>query len=132
MLNIFVSTLQPDGSFGTPTLVQELKSNVQGPPGGDGPVSIRNDGLEMVLNWSTVQGVFIDSDLWISRRRSLMDPWSTPQQLGATLNTSFAEGSPSLSCDGTAMYFASTRTGGSGGTDIWMRMRTPLDISGKK
>lgn len=126
VFNIYVSTLQPDGTFGAPTLVQELNSNSQPPLAGDGPVWIRNDGLEMILNWNTVTNVAIDSDLWMSARGSLSAPWSQPQNLGTSLNTSYADGWPSLSCDGTTLYFGSNRPGGIGGSDLWIATRIPL------
>lgn len=36
------------------------------------------------------------------------------------LNSEFWDSQPSISCDGNTMYFASSRQGGFGGTDIWM------------
>ncbi len=36
------------------------------------------------------------------------------------LNSEFWDSQPSISCDGKTMYFASSREGGLGGTDIWM------------
>lgn len=36
------------------------------------------------------------------------------------LSTKSWDSQPSISCDGTTMYFASNRDGGYGGTDIWM------------
>lgn len=36
------------------------------------------------------------------------------------LNSDVWDSQPSISCDGQTMYFASTREGGYGGTDIWM------------
>lgn len=36
------------------------------------------------------------------------------------LNSEFWDSQPSISCDGNTMYFASSRKGGHGGTDIWM------------
>ena len=35
------------------------------------------------------------------------------------LNSEFWDSQPSISCDGTTMYFVSNREGGLGGTDIW-------------
>jgi outer membrane protein OmpA-like peptidoglycan-associated protein/Tol biopolymer transport system component len=36
------------------------------------------------------------------------------------LNSEFWDSQPSISCDGNTMYFASSRKGGFGGTDIWV------------
>jgi len=64
-------------------------------------------------------------DLWVSTRASTLDPWSTPVNLGPTVNTPAAEGGPALSCDGTTLYFYSTRAG-VGGEDLYVTTRTEL------
>jgi len=43
----------------------------------------------------------------------------------AALNSPASEQQPSLSGDGRTLVFASSRSGGFGGTDIWMATRTP-------
>jgi len=40
------------------------------------------------------------------------DPWSTPVNLGPAVNSPAGETRPSLSWDGTTLYFGSTRVGG--------------------
>jgi WD40-like Beta Propeller Repeat len=62
-------------------------------------------------------------DLWVSRRASLDDAWSTPLNLGSTINTAANERSPALSRDGHLLFFASTRADGLGGFDIWVAWR---------
>ncbi|PYO84611.1 MAG: hypothetical protein DMD65_02625 [Gemmatimonadetes bacterium] len=57
------------------------------------------------------------------------EPWSTPEHLGAPLSSTANDVQPTLSYDGRTLVFASTRTGGLGGSDIWMATRTP---SGKE
>ena len=51
--------------------------------------------------------------------------WSEPQNMGRVVNTEFWESSPSLSPDKKDLYFASSRPGGYGGTDIWISQRLP-------
>jgi outer membrane protein OmpA-like peptidoglycan-associated protein len=46
--------------------------------------------------------------------------WSTPKNLGPPVNTRSWETQPSVSFNGKTVYFASTRPGGFGGSDIWM------------
>lgn len=123
VFNIYTSTLQPDGTFIAPVMVPELNSNLQPPLGGDGPAWIRNDGREMILNWRTLGGIFDSSDVFVATRDSLKDPWSAPVPLSTVVNTNLAEASPSLSCDGTTLYFSSNRVGGSGGNDLWVATR---------
>jgi hypothetical protein len=66
-------------------------------------------------------------DLWVSTRASTRDPWSTPVNLGLTVNTPAAEAGPALSCDGTTLYFYSTRPGGTGGEDLYVTTRHRID-----
>lgn len=46
--------------------------------------------------------------------------WTAPQNLGGSINSSSAETDPSISTDGNTLYFASDRSGGQGGFDIWV------------
>jgi Tol biopolymer transport system component len=45
--------------------------------------------------------------------------------LGTPINSPAADQQPGLSTDGRTLVFASSRSGGFGGTDIWMITRTP-------
>jgi Tol biopolymer transport system component len=49
--------------------------------------------------------------------------WSAPVWLGATVNSTGDEFGPAVSKDGRALYFASTRSGGEGGQDLWVSYR---------
>src|SRR3989304_8105099 len=58
--------------------------------------------------------------------------WSQPQNLQAAgaddaVNTTALEGCPSISKDGTSLYFASNRAGGLGGVDIYVSARSDVD-----
>lgn len=86
--------------------------------------TVRTDGRE-VLFLSSRAGSLGANDLWMSTRRSVHEPWSTPVNPGAPLNTTFNERHPSLSGDARTLMFASTRPGGAGGEDIWISTRTP-------
>jgi outer membrane protein OmpA-like peptidoglycan-associated protein len=48
------------------------------------------------------------------------DEWSPGVNLGSPVNSSHSEKQPSISPDGHVLYFASDRSGGKGGLDIWM------------
>ncbi len=45
--------------------------------------------------------------------------WGSPINLGPIINTTTWESQPSFSSDGRTLYFASTRKGGYGSSDIW-------------
>ncbi len=119
--DIYVSRKQADGTFGPPTVVAGLNSaaNEQRP-------NVRErDGLEIFFDSNRAPGLG-GPDLWTSTRASLSDPWSAPVNLGPVVNSSATDARPSLSWDGTALYFHSNRPGGSGGVDLWVTTRTKL------
>jgi hypothetical protein len=54
--------------------------------------------------------------------------FGTPTNLGPTINSSYGEAVSSISADGLMLYFASDRSDGYGGADIWVTKRqTMLD-----
>jgi WD40-like Beta Propeller Repeat len=65
---------------------------------------------------------FGKEDLYVSVKDSL-DVWSTPLNLGSTINTSGFEIAPFLSEDGKKLYFTSDGHKGFGGADIFMAER---------
>jgi WD40-like Beta Propeller Repeat len=90
---------------------------------GDFLASISKDGLSLYFTSQDRPGGYGGWDIWVSKRASVNDPWGVPENLGAEINTSFNEGSVSLSIDGHLMYFASDRPGGFGGNDIYISRR---------
>ncbi len=65
-------------------------------------------------------------DLYYAPRK--LNGWGRPVNLGPVVNTGAWESQPSFSSDGRSLYFASTRPGGKGSSDIW---KTSIDESGK-
>jgi WD40-like Beta Propeller Repeat len=120
-LDIYMSEQTAGGSFGPAVLVTELSS-----PRGDSRPSIRHDGLEIFFQSNRVGSIGLSNDLWVATRESTLDVWSTPVNLGDTINTTFAEQNPYLSSDGKTLFFASDRPGGFGSTDLYMSTRTNL------
>ena len=55
--------------------------------------------------------------------------WSEPVNLGPLVNSGFVDANASLSPNGHALYFISTRPGGFGNNDIWMSERQCLTCS---
>ena len=126
--DIYVSTLQPNGSFGTPVLVEGLNTTFN-----DRRPNIRiRDGLEILFE-SDRPGTLGLSDIYSSTRENTLSAWSTPQNLGATVNSASDEARPSLSFDGRELYFQSNRPGGFGSGDIYVTRRStysPFDFDG--
>jgi len=118
--DLYYAPLTRDGETRGPAiLIPELSD----PTGTDQGATLRTDGRE-VFFFSTRSGGLGGADLWTSTRRSVHDAWSAPVNLGAPLNSAAAEQQPSLSGDGRTLVFASSRSGGFGGTDLWMSTRT--------
>ena len=116
--DIYVTTLQADGTWGFATLVPELSSAYR-----DTRTAIRRrDGLEMILSTERPGG--LGRDLWVSTRATTQDLWSAPVNLGPTVNSTALDGAPALSWDGTTLIFFSDRPGGFGGMDPYMSLRT--------
>ena len=98
--DIYKSERHGDGSFGPPEPVTSLSS-----PSVDIQPNVRHDGREVVLA-SNRTGTLGAQDLWVATRKGPNGPWSTPVNLGAAVNRAeFSETRPSLSWDGTTLYF---------------------------
>jgi len=90
-------------------------------PADDFSEDISADGLELYFgsNRSGSSGY----DIWVAKRATTQDEWTTPVNLGSMVNSSAAEGCPAISDDGLELYFWSTRPGSSGTYDIWVSKR---------
>jgi hypothetical protein len=119
-IDIYASTLNPDGSFGAAVLIPELSSPVSELLPG-----IRRDGLEIFFD-SDRSGTVGLRDLWVSMRASTSDLWSIPMNLGPVLNSAALDARAALSFDGTSLYFHSGRDGGLGDFDIYVSTRAKL------
>src|SRR5256884_7273051 len=100
--------------------VSELNSSVE-----DNHASVRADGREIFFDSRRPGGMGFD--IWTSTRPSVHDDWSAPVNLGAPVNSQFAEFHPNGSFDGRTLLFIA---GGSRwpnfcGVCIWMSTRAP-------
>jgi Tol biopolymer transport system component len=89
--------------IGPPTPAAALNS-----PADDARPYVRRDGLEIVFDSNRPGGLGL-SDVWAATRPHAGAPWSQPVNLGPAVNSPAAETRPSLSSDGTILYFGSTR-----------------------
>ena len=115
--DIYVSPFDGE-SFGVPVLAPGLNTDA-----GEFRPNLRRDGLEIFFDSNRPGGIG-GPDLWTSTRASTSDPWSSPTNLGSDVNSRANELRPSLSWDGTTLYFGSTRTGGEGSQDIYVTKRS--------
>ncbi len=84
--------------------------------------------LAAVASVALLVGCGMESDRIITANlvanvTSHLSPWSEPENLGSTVNTTFNEQGPTLSNDERSLYFGSDRPGGIGGFDIWVSQR---------
>jgi hypothetical protein len=96
------------------------------PTANDNEASVRGDGRELVF-WSNRPGALGANDIWVATRDNVHEPWSTPRNLGPTINTPSADLTPRLSRDGrTLLWSAAANARPSlGFQDVWMSTRTP-------
>jgi Tol biopolymer transport system component len=124
-VDIYTSSTGADGIFGPAALVTELST-----PFNDQRPNVRKDGLEIFFD-SNRSGSFGSTDLWVAVREDTLAPWSLPAPL-ESVNTSSLEGRPSLSFDGTILYFMSDRPGGAGDIDLYVASRAKQPNCGKR
>ncbi len=118
-IDIYVSAQQADGSFGPASLVTELSS----PQSDQRPVPLF-DGLELFL-FSDRAGTLGGFDIWVATRETVADAWSTPVNLGPSVNTAASDERQAYpSSDRETLFLVSNRPGGSGGFDLYATKRT--------
>ena len=115
--DIYVSQLTLFG-FSAAQLVPGLNTDKN-----DARPNLRSDGLEIVFD-SDRPGGLGGPDLYTATRDKVTDPWSTPVNLGAPINSIAGESRGSLSWDGTTLHFGTTRLGVEGAADIYFATRT--------
>lgn len=108
------------GAFGPAQLVPGVNSAFD-----DGQPNVRRDGLELFFysNREAAGG----NDIYVASRPSTSASWTTPVNLGPDVNSAASETRPSLSWDGTTLFFGTTREGTS---DIYVTTRENLTGAG--
>jgi hypothetical protein len=115
--DLWLST-RPDP--GAPFTVPTLIAGVNGPDYDHVPW-VSQDELTMV--WATDRGGGVgQGDIWIARRSTRGDAFSTVAPLNGVNSTS-DEGRAVLGNDGLTIYFSSNRPGGVGDRDLWLATR---------
>ena len=89
---------------------------------GESAPSISADGLVLFFSdfFGPRPGGYGDTDIWMATRASVSDPWGEPKNLGPAINTSEINAHPSISADGSTLYFSST------GADLWQVSIEPV------
>jgi Tol biopolymer transport system component len=122
--DIYVTRFRNDGGFEAPVnLGCDVNSAFD-----DGQPNLRRDGLELFFYSTRPDPDALGGpDLYVATRESTGDPWSTPINLGPNVNSPAGETRPSLSWDGTTLYFGSTRPESEAASaDIYVTTRDKL------
>ncbi len=118
----FGPVARADFTYGTPTQVPNVNTDAAE----ESQPQISRDGLELYFlsDRPDTKGESSDN-IWVSKRATPRDPWSTPTKLAAPVNTAGPETSPSLSGDGLELYFSNGMLAGS--ADLWVSTRASKD-----
>ena len=95
--------------------------------------SLTKDGLTMYFSgfWFPREGSVGQSDIWVTRRKSLSDAWEAPKNLGPAVNSGYLDRDPFIAPDGSFLLFCSRRPTGYC-DDIWIAERTSTSGSFSK
>ncbi|MHC4536051.1 MAG: hypothetical protein ACYS6K_19040 [Planctomycetota bacterium] len=136
-LTLFFSSNRPGGHGDDDLWVatRASRDDPWGPPENPGPTlnssykdggpSISADGRTLFIE-SNRAGGYGGRDLYLSKRDTLNNTWSTPVNLGPIVNSDVEDGSPCISKDGLTLYFHSKRPGGFGRNDLWQVSIEPV------
>jgi len=97
--------------------------------------SLSTDGRTLLLgsdaSWGFASAGYGSMDLWVTKRATTDASWAEAENLGATVNSSSWDCEPTLSHDGSILYFTSDRPGGVGDWDTWQAPIIPIvDLNG--
>ncbi len=110
--NLYFSKFK-NGLWSNPTSISE-KINTKD---NEGTAAISADGRTLVFTGCNKPDGFGSCDLYVSYKKG--NEWSPAENLGENINTFEWESQPSLSFDGTILYFVSDRRNGLGKRDIY-------------
>lgn len=88
----------------------------------DSCMFIASSGLSLYFGSSRPGGLG-GLDLYVAQRATKKDPWGEPKPLAPGMNSSGFDHLPFITPDGHTMIFASNRSGGAGGNDLYMSFR---------
>jgi len=92
----------------------------------DGNTVISPDGLTLYFT-SNRPGGHGGWDVYVTKRSTASDPWSTPANLGPPFSSSASDHGISMTADGLSAFFGSDRPGGFGSGDLYMSTRATTD-----
>lgn len=137
MIILLGTRVNADFIYGEMTKVPNINSAAM-----DDGAQISRDGLELYFysKREHTEGECY-TNIWVSKRLTINDPWSEPVKLEAPVNSAGPEFTPSISADGLELYFADglktfyswsgcmPNPEGYGNSDIWVSTRAGKDES---
>jgi outer membrane protein OmpA-like peptidoglycan-associated protein len=91
----------------------------------EGTCTISADGNILIFTSCDAPDSFGSCDLYISYK--INGSWNKASNMGKMINSRSWDSQPSLSADGSMLFFSSNRRGGVGGNDIWYSYRLEDD-----
>ena len=83
----------------------------------EGAQSLSPDGMYLYFTGCNRPDTFGSCDIYVSHKNG--NTWDKPFNLGGVVNSASWDSQPSISPDGSTLYFSSNRPGGFGGYDLW-------------
>jgi hypothetical protein len=104
--DIYVSELQPDGTFGEARRVAELSRDDRA----EQRPSVSFDGLEIFFTQNASPSSPLNFEVMVSTRATVFDAWGTPTNL-TTINSTADDGQAHIAADRRTLFFSSGRPG---------------------
>jgi len=124
--DIYISTWNDEKSIWNTAKSAEGDLNTAGH---DAILGLSPDG-NIIFVYRNIPKVTGSGDIYYSNKRA-DGKWSSPKTMEKPINSSYFEGSCSLSPDGNLFYFVSERKGGYGNADIWRSKRIGKNLWSK-
>jgi len=128
LIDLWVTTRETtDADWGSPI---NLGPPVNSSASESGP-SLSADGLSLFFTANYRSDTYGSSDLYMTTRTSTSDPWGPVINLGPNVNSSSGEGDPSISTDGSTLYFHRGQPGVPSSYDLWqVSIKPVVDFNG--
>jgi len=136
---MYIESYQRPGGYGHMDLWVLKRASIKddwGPPENLGPLVngasfdkaafISPDGLELYFHSNRAEGRG-NCDLYVIRRATRTSLWGPATNVGPKVNSPSDEALPTMSSDGSELYFMSNRPGGYGDWDLYVSQRATAD-----
>ena len=111
--DLYMTHRDTSGAFTTPEVIDFGNIN-----GNIGAHFLSADGQTLMVSIDDPRKGYGSYDIFYTRK--IDGNWGQLKNLGKTVNSSKSDIQPNLSADGKELYFVSNRSGGMGGTDIYL------------